>query len=79
MRSEKYFLLPTSYLLLFNNVFYKGVPKHPKVVRLHATFYENCTKHHKTCIKNHVRHCKYAETGIPHGSAARFVCMLLCA
>ena len=45
VKKEEYFLLPTSYLLtrlpacsFFNNVFYKGVPKHPKVVRSRATY-----------------------------------------
>ena len=51
MKREKYFLLPTSYLLLFNNVFYKGVPNRQKVVRLRATF-------EKVCTKNHVSYCK---------------------
>ena len=70
VKREEYFLLPpssflppTSYLLtrlpacsFFNNVFYKGVPKHPKVVRVRATYLKVCTKYHKIYIKRHIRY-----------------------
>ena len=76
VKREEYFLLPTSSLLtrlpacsFFNNVFYKGVPKYPKVVRLRATFLKVCTKYHKIRMKHHIDAAKTAETGFSPISA----------